>query len=278
MAQSYEARLMRVLDYVYGNLDGDLTLDTLADVAALSRFHFHRVFTGMTGETVAAFTRRVRLFRASAALLQTRDPVDRIACYCGYVNVRSFMRAFQGVYGMTPDAFRKRGVPQPALQLNEHGDYEMYDVKIETREDIRLAVMSHRGAYMEIGEVFEAVMTTLMTRGLGPQLGQMIGVYLDDPSAVPESELRSFAGAQILGEAEIAPPLETMEITGGKFAVLTYKGHYAGLAKAYGYLFGEWLPESGEVPRDSPPFEVYLNRPQDTQVEDLITLICAPLK
>lgn len=278
MAQSYEARLMRVLNYVYANLDGDLSLDTLADVAALSRFHFHRVFTGMTGETVAAFTRRVRLFRASAALLQTRDPVDRIACYCGYVNVRSFMRAFQSAYGMTPDAFRNRGVPQPALQLNEHGDYEMYDVKIETREDIHLAVMPHRGAYMEIGEVFEAVMTILMTRGLGPQLGQMIGVYLDDPAAVPESDLRSFAGAQILGDAEITAPLETMEITGGKFAVLTYKGHYSGLAKAYAYLFGEWLPESGEVPRDSPPFEVYLNRPQDTLVDDLITLIYAPLK
>lgn len=278
MAQSYEARLMRVLDYVYTNLDGDLSLDTLADVAALSRFHFHRVFTGMTGETVAAFTRRVRLFRASAALLQTRDPVERIATYCGYANVRSFMRAFQNAYGMTPDGFRKRGVPQPALHFNEHGEYEMYDVKIETREDMRLAVVPHYGAYMEIGEAFETVMTTLMTRDLGPQLGQMVGVYLDDPSAVPESELRSFAGAQIVGQADITVPLETMEIEGGKFAVLTFKGHYSGLAKAYAYLFGEWLPKSGEVPRDSPPFEVYVNRPQDTDVENLITLVCAPLK
>lgn len=278
MAQSYEARLMRVLDYVYANLDGDLSLDTLADVAALSRFHFHRVFTGMTGETVASFTRRVRLFRASAALLQTRDPVDRIATYCGYANVRSFVRAFQGAFGMTPEAFRKRGVPQPALHFNEHGDYEMYDVNIETREDTRLAVMPHYGAYMEIGAAFETVMTTLLTRGYGHQLGQMIGVYLDDPSAVPEAQLRSFAGAQILGEVEIAAPLEVMDIQGGKFAVLTYKGHYSGLAKAYAYLFGEWLPKSGEVPRDSPPFEVYVNRPQDTDVEDLITLVCAPLK
>ncbi|MFT6653148.1 MAG: AraC family transcriptional regulator, partial [Celeribacter sp.] len=90
MAQGYEARLLRVLDYVYANLDGDLSLDTLADVAALSRFHFHRVFTGMTGETVAAFTRRVRLFRASIALVQTNDPVDQISTYCGYSNARSF--------------------------------------------------------------------------------------------------------------------------------------------------------------------------------------------
>lgn len=278
MNTPYEARLMRVLDYVYANLDGDLSLDTLADVAALSRFHFHRVFTGMTGETVAAFTRRVRLFRASMALVQGDDSIERIAGYCGYGNPRSFVRAFRNAYGMTPEAFRKRGVPQPELQFNERGAYEMYDVKLETRADIRLAVIPHIGNYMNVGEAFEMAYTTLATRGFSPQIGQMIGVYLDDPAAVPEAELRSFAGAEIIGHADIAAPLQEMQIQGGKFAILTYQGHYMGLAKAYAYLFGDWLPQSGEVPRDSPPFEVYLNTPQDTAAEDLITLICAPLQ
>jgi AraC family transcriptional regulator len=278
MSRGYEARLMRVLDYVYANLDGDLSLDTLADVAALSRFHFHRVFTGMTGETVASFTRRVRLFRASMALVQGGDPVEKIAADCGYPNPRSFVRAFGEAYGLTPEAFRKKGVPHPALQFNEHGEYGMYDVKIETREDMRLAVIAHRGDYMKVGEAFEMAFTTLAARGLGPQIGQMIGVYLDDPSAVPLDALRSFAGAEILGNADIRAPLEALEIEGGTFAVLTYKGHYSGLAKAYAYLFGEWLPASGKVPRDSPPFEVYLNTPQDTAVEDLVTLIYAPLQ
>ncbi|MFT6528133.1 MAG: AraC family transcriptional regulator [Celeribacter sp.] len=278
MAQGYEARLLRVLDYVYANLDGDLSLDTLADVAALSRFHFHRVFTGMTGETVAAFTRRVRLFRASIALVQTNDPVDQISTYCGYSNARSFVRAFGDAYGLTPEAFRRQGVPHPALHLNEHGDYEMYDVNIETRADTKLAVVAHRGDYMNVGEAFETAFTTLTARGFGPQIGQMIGLYWDDPAAVPLDDLRSFAGAEILGDAEIAAPLEQMDIKGGAFAVLKYQGHYSGLAKAYAYLFGEWVPKSGKDLRDSPPFEVYLNTPQDTAAEDLITLICAPLK
>lgn len=278
MDAPYEARLMRVLDYVYTNLDGDLSLDTLADVAALSRFHFHRVFTGMTGETVAAFTRRVRLFRASLELVQGDDPIEKIARHCGYNNPSSFARAFRDAYGVTPDAFRKRGVPEPKLRFNERGACEMYDVKLETRADIQLAVIPHFGNYMNIGEVFDTAYTTLATRGFSPQIGQMIGVYLDDPSAVPEAELRSFAGAEIIGAADITDPLQKMQIKGGKFAVLTYKGHYMGLSKAYAYLFGDWLPKSGEVPRDSPPFEVYLNTPQSTATEDLVTLICAPLQ
>ncbi|MEO5619329.1 MAG: AraC family transcriptional regulator, partial [Cypionkella sp.] len=48
MTQSYETRLLRVLDYIHDNPAGDLTLDALAEVAALSRFHFHRVFHAMT--------------------------------------------------------------------------------------------------------------------------------------------------------------------------------------------------------------------------------------
>lgn len=60
MANDYERRLMRVLDYIHDNPAGDLSLDALADVAALSRFHFHRVFRAMTGQTVAQAVRRLR--------------------------------------------------------------------------------------------------------------------------------------------------------------------------------------------------------------------------
>ena len=65
MANAYEARMLRVIDYIHDNLDGDLSLDNLADVAAMSRFHWHRVFHAMTGETCAAAVRRVRLNRAA---------------------------------------------------------------------------------------------------------------------------------------------------------------------------------------------------------------------
>ncbi|MFT5345881.1 MAG: AraC family transcriptional regulator, partial [Dinoroseobacter sp.] len=54
MSAAYETRLRRVLAYIHDNPAGDLSLDTLADVAAMSRFHWHRVFHGMTGETCAA--------------------------------------------------------------------------------------------------------------------------------------------------------------------------------------------------------------------------------
>lgn len=56
-------------------------------------------------------------------------------------------------------------------------------------------------------------------------------------------------------------------------AVMHCKGPYAGLKAAYDYLFGEWLPKSGE----DPSFEIYLNDPTDTALDDLLTDICVPL-
>ena len=273
MANGYEKRLLRVLDHVYANLDGDLSLDTLADVAALSRFHFHRVFTAMTGETLAVFIRRVRLHRAAMELLETDAPLAAVARQCGYPNPRSFTRTFREAFGLTPDAFRKRGLPHPPLRLTSKGEYEMYDVTIRDEPARRLALIRHRGPYIEVGQAFEKAGATVMARGLGPHLGAMIGLYFDDPDAKPEAELQSAAGFEIAEGAEIAPPLEEARLDGGKHAVLTYKGPYSGLREAYSYLFGDWLPKSGEVPRDAPPFELYLNTPMDTAPDDLVTLI-----
>ncbi|MEO1789448.1 MAG: AraC family transcriptional regulator, partial [Pseudomonadota bacterium] len=90
MAQSYETRLIRVLDYIHDNPDADLSLDALAEVAAMSRFHWHRVFHGMTGETLAQAVRRVRMYRAAGWLIRTDDPIAEIGARVGHDNVQSF--------------------------------------------------------------------------------------------------------------------------------------------------------------------------------------------
>lgn len=76
--QSYEDRLMRVLRYIHDNPTADLSLDRLADVAALSRFHWHRVFHAMTGETCAQAVRRVRRAAPEKFRALLRQPVQPV--------------------------------------------------------------------------------------------------------------------------------------------------------------------------------------------------------
>ena len=80
-------RIARVLRHVDAHLDGDLGLDALADVAALSRFHFSRVFRAQTGEGVAEGVRRMRLNRAAVLVVSTDAPMRAIARRCGFGHV-----------------------------------------------------------------------------------------------------------------------------------------------------------------------------------------------
>ncbi|WP_363322744.1 AraC family transcriptional regulator [uncultured Litoreibacter sp.] len=150
MKNPYEARLLRVMDYIYDNPAEDLSLDVLADVAAMSRFHWHRVFHGMTGETCAAAVRRVRMYRAACWLVQKDWTVNQIAKRVGYDNVSSFSRVFREGHGLTPAAFRSRVAVIPPRLENEKGSYTMYPVDIKTRPAGRLAALGSTWPYRRI--------------------------------------------------------------------------------------------------------------------------------
>ncbi|QBY02794.1 AraC family transcriptional regulator [Rhodophyticola sp. CCM32] len=275
---SYEDRLLRVVAYIHDNPAGDLSLDRLADIAAMSRFHWHRVFRAMTGETCAQAVRRVRLHRAAVWLVQTDRPLKQIAGDVGYPSLPSFSRVFQAAHGLSPGAFRTRGELSPPLLSAHRGDYPVYPIEINDQPARRLAAIPHKGPYIEIGKAFESVSAVFTSRGFWPQARGMVGVYFDDPDAVAAEELRSLAGIVVEGTLEVSDPLEEVNLPGGRYAVMHYKGPYSGLSAAYKHMYGVWLPESGEETGDHPPIEVYLNNPKDTAQDDLLTDVCVPLK
>ena len=99
---NYEDRLNRVTAYIYDHLDDDIDLNRLADVACLSPYHWHRVYRAVTGETIAATVKRLRLHRAAGYLAHTSMPVAEIAVRSGYTNLQSFTRIFSAAYGCRP--------------------------------------------------------------------------------------------------------------------------------------------------------------------------------
>jgi len=62
---SYDTLISRVIDYIYANPSADLSLDCLADVATMSRFHWRRVFSALTVESSAQIVLRLRMHRAA---------------------------------------------------------------------------------------------------------------------------------------------------------------------------------------------------------------------
>lgn len=278
-ANPYAARIDRVTRHIQLHLAGDLSLDRLADIAAFSRFHFHRVFAAMTGETVAEAVRRGRLNRAAVLVVTSPVPFARLAAEVGYPNAQSFARAFRLAFGTTPAALRRAGrLPPPLLPLHP-GDLPMHPVVIETLPDRRLAALPHHGAYTGIGATCQALGDRVGALGLWPRVaGPMICLYHDDPAAVPVNDLRSHAGLPVADHDPLPEGFDDLRLPGGRCAVLTLTGPYTGIPAAWAWLYGQWLPASGHDPADSAPWEEYPNSPRDTAPDALITRICVPLR
>lgn len=283
----YQARFQRVIDYIYDHLDEPLDLIRLADIAHMSPTHWHRVYQAMCGETLAATVKRLRLHQAAARLINSAQSVEQISKLSGYGSLPSFNRAFSQVYGMPPARFRLEGSHSKfvlAIKTKESeamSEQEKMDVKIiEVNTPITMVGMLHRGPYIEIGKAFERINSWMMQVNAWPHLKNVIGIYHDDPTSVAPQDLRSHACVVLQSGhgLSLADEFEQLEAGVGRYAVLRFKGPYAGLPQAYQWLFSIWLSESGEEPADQPCFEDYLNNPREVAPEDLITDIYLPLK
>ena len=98
----------RIAGYIEANLDTELTLDRLAELAWLSPFHFARAFKATTGLAPHQFVTACRVERAKALLLTTRASVPNVAYRVGFSNLSHFRRVFRRSTGCTPAELRAR--------------------------------------------------------------------------------------------------------------------------------------------------------------------------
>ncbi|MBY0572927.1 MAG: AraC family transcriptional regulator [Undibacterium sp.] len=282
----YEKRFSRVIAYLHNNLAQELDLNQLADIACMSPYHWHRIYSSYFAESIVATVKRLRLQKAADLLAKTKLKIGYIGELSGYPNLQSFTRIFSSVYGMPPARYRLHGSHtqfELSTDLNmstERRNLAMFPVQIQQSSGHTLLGVAHQGAYMGISQAFDHLSGLVATRRLYQAGAHLIGVYVDDPSRVAQEDLRSYACITVTPEIQIShalSPLHAVFIVAGKYAVLRYQGPYSDMQAAYQWLFGVWLPNSGEEAADSPAFEDYINNPRDTLPPDLLTDIYLPL-
>lgn len=100
-------RLCRARDYLAARYNERLRLETGAQEACLSPFHFSRLFTTAFGETPHEFVTRVRIDEAKRLLLSENRSVTDICFNVGYESLGSFSSRFRSLTGLSPAAFRR---------------------------------------------------------------------------------------------------------------------------------------------------------------------------
>lgn len=143
----YTQKLQLVCDYIQRHLDEDLDVDRLSQIAALSKFHFHRIFAIHIGSNVMKFIQLSRLKRASFQMAFEPDlKIIDIGLQAGFDSPEAFTRAFKRSFDQTPRAFRDKPdweswhqkfiftLPKSELKMN---------VNIVERPAEKIAYLSH---------------------------------------------------------------------------------------------------------------------------------------
>ena len=278
---NYQERILKVLIYIQNHLDEELSLEKLASLAHFSEFHFHRIFTANTGESIKSYVRRLRLERATSDLIFTDLPIIQIAERAGYDTQQSFHRAFKEFFHETPKNFRDKKLKIIAdISKEKKSQPETRPVKIKIMQPIQVAFVRHVGPYNDLSSVWLGLINEIGMAHFLSEKTLKISIPYDSIETTPEDKLR-YDACVTINDLPIFKPkgaIGMQTLHGGKYAVITHHGSLETIDKTYEYLFGVWLAQSNYEPADYPNFMLHHKIPFQTPTEELMTEIYLPIK
>ena len=265
------------MDYIRNHLSEPIHLTDVARAAMLSPFHFHRVFQMLVGETIADFAKRLRLEKSLLIMAHSRrSSLTQIALACGFTSSSDFSRTFRQRFGIAPSRFdikawrdehvqglqaaAESGAQLHLQSLPQGGNPDGFKVKIR-------ALPARTVAYIRVPEPYGKEPVPNAAKRLlawadrhSLARGQWLGYQWDNPELVSPEDCQyhvAVVATDFTPTGEIGrfrfPPMTVaeVEIRGGIDLEL----------RAFQWLFGAWLPNSGCVPDDQPCFEAWIGRP-----------------
>jgi AraC-like DNA-binding protein len=104
-------RMQDVFDYTMTHFKEDISLDTIAEVANMTKNAFCKYFKKRTNKTYFRFLNELRIENACKLLIDKNDSsIEALAYECGFKNISNFNRQFKMIKNMSPNNFRKRNV------------------------------------------------------------------------------------------------------------------------------------------------------------------------
>ena len=273
------------MDFINQHLESNPSLDEIAEAASFSKFHFHRLFRALVGETVAEYMRRLRLEKAARMLIFNHsEDITSIALACGFSSSQNFAKAFRKYFQQSPSEFRRsqqnhnsKPGNNPSNTRNVAAWPGLYsidaatiaalsqrsqtmNVEVKTMPAFHVAYVRHLGPYGTNG--IEAAYNKLL-QWAGPrslaESGQMIGIAWDNPEVTPADKCRYDACITVPEQTKTQDEIGLQKIPEGTYAVYHCEVHNNNFTKPWNEFFGDWLPGSGYQPDDKPCYELYHN-------------------
>lgn len=248
--------ISHVVDYIEAHLDEKLDLDSIANVAGYSKYHLHRMFLAVVGFTVHSYVQRRRLTEAARLLIFTDRPILDIALSAGYETQQSFSVAFKAIFGLSPQALRKKRNFYP-LQLKFsvdgkkqlRGDTVMDIRTIESGNIKLIGYTANTGkGFSVIGKCMRKFLENKDKIADRVELDCIIGLndYTKDFDCQNEQPTFDFyAAVEVKGFSEIPAGMVAKELPPSKYVVFSFVGKpQDSLQPVADYIYKEWFPQS----------------------------------
>ena len=274
----YIQRINKVVAYINNHLDETLDLKTLANEAALSDFHFHRIFKALKGEAIGGYITRLRLEATARLLRYTALTIEEIAFNIGYETPASLSKAFKKQYGISPTEYRTNKDTYIMKKEIINLDLALKTPKIVTLEPKNLIYVALTGAYgsLDYGKAYEQLWAVIKAQKLFTKGIESICISYDDPKITEGSLQRSDVCLAIHKPAIPQEEVSCKTLAGGKYAVFFYQGSYENFSQVYATAV-RWVIDHENTLREAPFFEKYLNDARRTPKEKLKTEIYIPI-
>jgi AraC family transcriptional regulator len=309
----YLSRLNRTIDYIHSHSHEDLNLDRLAEVACFSKFHFHRIFKAILGETVNEYVQRIRLERALGQLILNKyKSITEIALDCGFSSSQNFARSFKALYGVTPSRVRFEYSWDSWLkQMDQIKDQDINNLQLDemalatynslqrklsperiltrpaemqvtvrTLPQYRVAYIRTWGPYNVEADIsaFTRLLQWAIPRGLVNDKSLIMGVVSNNPDFTPAEKLIYDACITVPESTEADRWVNIQLIPGGDFAVYHCEIDIHRQEDEWTRFLLNWLAQSDYQPDDRPAYTIYYNTEAPAAIKNVIADFCLPVK
>jgi len=251
----------KALWYIESHLSGDLSLEAIAAAIGVSRFHLSRVFPVSTGCALSVYVRARRLSEAAKMLAQGAPNILAVALDAGYSSHEAFTRAFNQLFGLTPDQFRAQSqlenfkLMEP-LRMNQPTIAPLTAPRIVQGDALLIFGIARRyscASKAGIPSQWDAFLPHFCH--IPAQIGRVAyGVvsHTDDTG-----DFDYTCGVQVAGFPAQPHEFVRMRIPPQTYAVFKHKEHISSIAATLDAIWNQGLADSGHQAADGPMFERY---------------------
>ena len=251
----------KALWFIESHLARELTLDEIAGIAGVSRFHMVRAFAAATGLSVMRYVRVRRLSEAARALAAGAPDILNVALDADYGSHEAFTRAFRDHFGVTPEAVRSLAridhiKLQEPIQMDSTATDNLQAPRYETGKPLLIAGVSERYSCENGAAIPGQWQRFHQSVGNVPgRLGKVAyGVCCNGDDA---GNFDYIAGVEVSDFCDLPREFSPVRIPGQRYAVFAHKDHISTIRRTVNTIWNHWLPASGLKAADAPNFERY---------------------